>query len=202
MNIVKGVLYELQPFRPLDVKLFFQWVLRTAADLYRCVPLLRRFTSLCWESIRSFSPKTVAYFLTWLAGWGCVTCFLRAGSIYFMLSAIGMMMINLDERESHSLSAYSIFNRGCRRILGTLTAEQFEKERLGNYNFEDDDEGEEEDNGFDDMWENDNNSNFKGKIKTHRTGKKSRRNYEERKRRKEAHQRLVEEQINQGIYLD
>ena len=83
-----------------------------------------------------------------------------------------------------------------------MTAEQFEKERMGNHNYHDsDDEILEGVNAFDaDEREAggggkgpDNKSNA-----ARRTGKKARRNYEERKRRKELYQNMIDEQINQG----
>ena len=133
------------------------------------------------------------------------------GNLYFILSIAVAMFSNFDDRKTNTMSAYSIFNSGCQRILGTITAEQFERERIGNHQYHDNadagtdhkSDNENDNNASDD--ENDDQGDQETKQrdkKSHRTGKKARRNYEERKRRKEQYQRLVaaEEERYYGHY--
>lgn len=52
------------------------------------------------------------------------------GAVYFATSAFALIWLNLgtNRRKPGEMSAYSVFNPGCKSIDGTLTAEQFEAE--------------------------------------------------------------------------
>lgn len=55
---------------------------------------------------------------------------LQFGIIYLIVSALFGMYFNTrtGPRQANEASAYSVFNRNCESIDGTLTAEQFERE--------------------------------------------------------------------------
>ncbi|XP_023222511.1 SAYSvFN domain-containing protein 1-like isoform X2 [Centruroides sculpturatus] len=55
---------------------------------------------------------------------------LEFGAVFFVLSIFYFMYCNFrtTPRKSDEVSAYSVFNPGCQRIEGTLSAEQFERE--------------------------------------------------------------------------
>lgn len=55
---------------------------------------------------------------------------LEFGAVFFVCSVFYFMYINLrtSPRKVDEISAYSVFNPGCQRIEGTLSAEQFERE--------------------------------------------------------------------------
>ena len=105
--------------------------------------------------------------------------------VYFLLSLVGMIFLNLGERKKGELSAYSVFNKGFMKLLGTTTAEQFENEILHRNNFEIDPPIDE---GINDI---DININPPRDV-ARKKGKKARRNYEERL------QRRAEQQHNQN----
>lgn len=69
------------------------------------------------------------YFLFW------ATCYviaieLKFGTVYFLLSALFAVYFNTRTGPKHQneISAYSVFNKNCHSIDGTLNAEQFERE--------------------------------------------------------------------------
>ncbi|KAG4070539.1 hypothetical protein HA402_001205 [Bradysia odoriphaga] len=69
------------------------------------------------------------YFLFW------ATCYviaieLKFGTVYFLLSALFAVYFNTRTGPKHQneISAYSVFNKDCHSIDGTLKAEQFERE--------------------------------------------------------------------------
>lgn len=55
---------------------------------------------------------------------------LQFGCVYFIMSALIGMYINTrtGPKRKNEVSAYSVFNKNCKSIPGTLKAEQFERE--------------------------------------------------------------------------
>ncbi len=65
----------------------------------------------------------------WFLLWGIsIEC--GFGVVYVILSGLVLMAYSLygSRRPRHEPSAYSVFNKDCESIDGTLTAEQFERE--------------------------------------------------------------------------
>jgi hypothetical protein len=203
MEVLKAVAYELQPCRPQDVVSFFRWTVRNAQSLYQHIPS-RQLAAQALSFVKGVSVRSAVLTLAWAALWLCsIYCF-SMGSLFLMLSLLVAMFANFDDRKAHTLSAYSIFNIGCQRILGTMTAEQFEKERVGNHHYHDDDDTDNDFNNVDDELYDDIGGDGddmqrvsreqKKERKAHKSGKKSRRNYEERKRKKEQYNLMVQQQ--------
>ena len=211
METIKLILYELQPCRPQDVVAFYHWTVRNATSLYQHIPI-NYVAAECFTFLRTIHLKTFALTSIWILLWLCAIYVFQMGNLFLICSMAVAMFTNFDDRKANSMSAYSIFNSGCQRILGTMTAEQFEKERVGNHHYhdekEDDDDndetpynniGNEEDHDADD------NSKHGKQNKKHHTGKKSRRNYEERKRRKDQYQHMIDDQFQQedhALFMD
>lgn len=65
----------------------------------------------------------------WFLLWG-LSIEYGFGAVYVIVSGLLFMGYSLygSRRSSHEPSAYSVFNKGCESIDGTLTAEQFERE--------------------------------------------------------------------------
>lgn len=87
-----------------------------------------RFT---WASILELLRRQklhIAFFITWVFG-----AYLALGfdpsalQLYVIVTVFYLIFTNLGERRS-GLSAYSVFNRNCERIMGQSTAEQFDNE--------------------------------------------------------------------------
>ena len=161
---------------------------------------IKHYIMSCYSYLKAVRLKYIAGTILWLLLWVLSVHKLQMGNLYLIISIAIVIFTNFDERKANSMSAYSVFNRGYQRLLGTLTAEQFERERVGNYNHHDDDENYIDVDMIDDidvgaarMHEERNRK----RNKTHHKGKKSRRNYEERKRRKDQYNQMVAEQLNQ-----
>lgn len=204
MDVIKTIAYELQPCRPQDIATLYRWTVINMRSLYQHVPV-KTFITQTLHYLRAVDIRKLMLGLTWCCLWLCAIYWFGMGSLYLMLSIAGVMMMNFDDRKANSLSAYSIFNRGYQRLLGTMTAEQFERERIGNYNYHNDDGNNVFEVFQDDVESNDDNNDeqeavqniHEEKHKKRHKGKKSRRNYEERKRRKEQYQQLLREQVQQ-----
>lgn len=81
-----------------------------------------KYSSSWWLTVL----KVVLWFLVW--GFFIEVEF---GVVYFIVSALVFLVVSLRgsrNRAPGELSAYSVFNKNCEAIEGTLTAEQFERE--------------------------------------------------------------------------
>lgn len=78
-----------------------------------------KFPLQCW----------VATGCVWMAG---QLLFIKAefGLVYLILSLFMLMFLNLGVRREGELSAYSVFNPNCERLLGQITNEHFERDML------------------------------------------------------------------------
>lgn len=67
----------------------------------------------------------------WLLLWGFFIE-VEFGVVYFVVSGLVLLVLSLrggsGKRAPGELSAYSVFNKNCEAIEGTLSAEQFERE--------------------------------------------------------------------------
>lgn len=79
--------------------------------------------------LRSCSPAIATKVGIWGGGLLLFHSF-DFGKVYLILSLFGVVFSSLRHKEEGEVSAYSVFNTGFRRLLGTLTAEDFEKEIL------------------------------------------------------------------------
>uniref|UniRef100_A0A182JCB4 Uncharacterized protein n=1 Tax=Anopheles atroparvus TaxID=41427 RepID=A0A182JCB4_ANOAO len=70
----------------------------------------------------------LVYFLFWATMYA-IAIELRFGVVFLMLSALfGIYFNTRTKRAPGEISAYSVFNKNCEAIDGTLKAEQFERE--------------------------------------------------------------------------
>ncbi|XP_055642903.1 SAYSvFN domain-containing protein 1 [Toxorhynchites rutilus septentrionalis] len=70
----------------------------------------------------------LVYFLFWVTLYA-IAIELRFGVVFLMISALVAIYFNTrTERTPGEISAYSVFNKDCESIDGTLKAEQFERE--------------------------------------------------------------------------
>jgi hypothetical protein len=92
----------------------------------------------------------IPHLIAWLIGWKAFD-FVGFGSLWIIISLFISIFVNLGERKEGEISAYSVFNDGFTKIMGTISADQFENEILHRQVAED-----QSDQG--DMWNNDYNS--------------------------------------------
>lgn len=210
--LVKAVAYELQPVRLQDLQSTAAWLKESA-----CSPELWALLATACELLRtqlyglsSLPVHWYALSAAWLGGWA-LFAYLEFGSLWLLLSLFGLLFANLGERKAGEVSAYSVFNAGFKRLLGTRTAEDFEQD-IGYRPFAGDGaDGEDEGVLFDDIVFDENEqvgegeedfpveraANQNGAVRNNNNrrirGKKSRRNYEERIQRRQQQQQMVEE---------
>lgn len=178
LTIFKCVLYELQPIRFSDAMKIWKFLLENMGGILKFAQ--ESFPST-YHSIKEFATSitTKQYYILsiWALGW-LLSSYVEFASLYFILSLFYLIFSNLGTRKAGELSAYSVFNKGFGRLLGTLTAEQFDNEIRHNKDGDFDDEGPDVDEGGEQMEVRD---------KRHlRKGKKGRRKYEDRLLRRQA----------------
>mmetsp|Transcript_6266 Transcript_6266/g.9462 ORF Transcript_6266/g.9462 Transcript_6266/m.9462 type:complete len:177 (+) Transcript_6266:24-554(+) len=123
MNVIRAILYELQPFRLDDVKYMLVWARDTSLVLYAEFNTMWR---VIWTTELPDTRYLMILFL-WLLVYALSVWF-KVGRICIIISIFCIIYFNLGDRNPGEASAYSVFNAGCRRLLGTITAEQFERE--------------------------------------------------------------------------
>lgn len=71
----------------------------------------------------------VVYFAFWVTLY-IIAIELQFGIVFLMFSALAGIYLNTrtGPRKRNEISAYSVFNKNCESIDGTLKAEQFERE--------------------------------------------------------------------------
>ena len=70
------------------------------------------------------STKNIIIFILW---YSLYRIFLKYnfGAVYFMITIIALIFLNLGQRKPGELSAYSVFNPNQERILGTMSTNDF-----------------------------------------------------------------------------
>ncbi|CAM9682577.1 unnamed protein product [Phaeothamnion confervicola] len=132
-ELLKQIAFELKPF-DLPTK---EGCRRVAASAQKDAKFLwdefNRVLPIFWAHVQSTAanvpPATAFRAALWLAGW-VISSTVDIGVVYLILSAIWGVWVNLgDEGGSESgRSAYSVFNDGCRALMGSINARQFERE--------------------------------------------------------------------------
>ncbi|KAL3084703.1 hypothetical protein niasHT_031588 [Heterodera trifolii] len=108
--------------------------LRRSNALFDCLAafdLLDIYPMRKWRQFCAYKPLQ-CWTLTaslWLSG-QLLAAHVQFGFVYFVLSALLLLLLNLGVRREGELSAYSVFNPNCERLPGQLTGEHFERDML------------------------------------------------------------------------
>jgi hypothetical protein len=142
---MKEILYELSLIRWCDVKNWYNYLVYTFSSIFFFLSRIIQYTfSFCWKNYQfvplKFVRRTVLWFLVWF-----LFVHFDFGSLWIIISLFLVVFLNLGERKEGELSAYSVFNKGFQRILGTIDIEQFENEIRHNLRWNEEEEVEEED---------------------------------------------------------
>eukprot|EP01038_Epipyxis_sp_PR26KG_P007632 gene7632-10390_t len=189
-QIIKLVLYELQPCRIIDIIDSYKWLKRNSCKLFMAFVALSR--AILKTSLH-INTTHLIYAILWVITW-MAFIYIDFGSIWIIISLFLLLFNNLGTKKEGELSAYSVFNKGFKQLLGTLNADQFDKEirhQTNNHNSNDLD---------DDMIDEviDINHEVKRNI-PRKSGKKARRKYEEKLQRREAQADAEGELMNELI---
>ncbi|KAJ8723744.1 hypothetical protein PYW07_007724 [Mythimna separata] len=73
--------------------------------------------------------RSIVYLIIWTFTWGIFLHY-QFGAVYFVISALIAIYLNTRTRPKREgeVSAYSVFNKNCASIEGSLNPEQFERE--------------------------------------------------------------------------
>lgn len=133
MDVVKAILYELQPFTYKDVTHYRK---KAKLLLKEATTLGAAIKSPQLSSLNIISLSSAVKLLLWFMAWRAFV-YVDFGSFFVVITGIALIFLNLGERKDGELSAYSVFNRGQQRMMGTLTADQFEREIMHHHNYDD-----------------------------------------------------------------
>ncbi|RYH30421.1 hypothetical protein EON65_05275 [archaeon] len=122
--IQSSILYELLPVTFKDVEGVYKGSISASKGLGRLFyQLAVGFINLCLTRSWTF----VLYSALWITGLVGAN-YADVSTLYICVSIFVTMLMNLSTRGEGELSAYSVFNNNFERLMGTLTAEQFDAE--------------------------------------------------------------------------
>ena len=127
---IKAILYELMPVHPA-------YALKQSKSFRKNIYVLARssvhaltyLTTTTWKMVLCWNWQRWATLLLWFALLG-IFAKLEFGSLYVMGTAFALIFYNLDysTKRDGEMSAWSVFNEGFTTMLGTLSAEQMDRE--------------------------------------------------------------------------
>lgn len=131
VDFLKIVLYELQPIRYSDA---VQLVLHGRSLMWTVggavINLAHDISTNVVAIVAEVSLATALFLLLWCTA--CYLCVIYGGydmlKLYIMMSLFAGIFATLGTKKAGEISAYSVFNKNQRGILGGLTAEQFDNE--------------------------------------------------------------------------
>jgi hypothetical protein len=131
VDVIKAILYELQPIRYSDAVKLTQncWSLLIML-LTELISIGAEAISNAHSMVADISIRTGLLCVAWSTA--CYLCVHYGGfemlQLYVTVSLFCGIFATLGTRKAGDISAYSVFNRNQRGILGALTVEQFENE--------------------------------------------------------------------------
>ena len=175
-KLLSTVCYEIQPIRYSDALRIVRYLRKNLIQIFSAILLFGSFSIQTSKDMIKMIPSryyilTTLWFVGFLVFWS-----LQFASLWLIGSLFTIMFANLGERgKDDEFSAYSVFNKGFKAILGTITAEQFDREIRHRANFNVDEEV--------------NNPNAVQEFPHHgplppKQGKKNKKRYEERNLRR------------------
>ena len=122
---IKAVLYELQPLRASDAIKLRAWAVSSSTNTVGCATSLARTV---YRDARRVSTEAAGIILVFLAGLA-YSAKQGIASTYIIICVLSLIFLfGFEQRKEGDQSAYSVFNKGFRALLGSATAEQLEAE--------------------------------------------------------------------------
>ncbi|CAM9187149.1 unnamed protein product [Chrysoparadoxa australica] len=129
MGIISQVLYELRPC-PIPKRSDVERHSKALRDAIVKLGVLVRDGANQAKKVAVESPLLVLKFCLWLCAWWAFS-YLEFGLVFLLVCLIAMLFSHLGDGSDSTWSAYSVFNKGCRSLLGSLNVAQFEREIMG-----------------------------------------------------------------------
>jgi hypothetical protein len=127
-RILSAILYELQPMRRKDVvRLLRKYSIIISELLKAFAELSQEFVQWSVSTFKTTKLLWYIYAIMWIGGF-VWAAYVEFEKVFVIITLFGVIYMNLGEKRDGEISAYSVFNFGFKRLLGTLTAEQFENE--------------------------------------------------------------------------
>jgi hypothetical protein len=146
--MLKDILYELCLIRWSDIKGWYNYLVYTFSTVIFFISrVIQYIFSFCWKNYQFIPIKYVRRTVIWFLVWFLFVHF-DFGSLWIIISLFLLVFLNLGERKEGELSAYSVFNKGFQRILGTIDIEQFENEIRHNLQWNEEEEEDYDDDGY------------------------------------------------------
>jgi hypothetical protein len=118
-------LYEIQPIRLRDISGLVVAIGQITMLFCKALTIA---TKTLVAGLQTLSFSTILSIVLWAFGAFTSHYFLDTLSLYIMATMFAVIFLNLGERKAGEMSAYSVFNDGFEEILGTLNANQFDRE--------------------------------------------------------------------------
>lgn len=125
-SILQKVIYELQIARPIDIYNWTSYFLQEfTALLIFVLTTIKDVTIYVYSYLMRVQWKNFVLATGYLALLA-LAIFFDITSTFVILSIFTLIVTNLRKRGDGELSAYSVFNEGFVRLLGTTTAEDID----------------------------------------------------------------------------
>lgn len=206
--LITSVLYELQPVRAVDIYDSAVYVKNVVLNLSSfSLEASDVVYAQFIQAVSALSSRAWMYFTLWVTTW-MLFIYLDFGSLWIILSLMLSMFFNLGTRKAGELSAYSVFNKDFKKLLGTLDARDIDNEIRHNTNLNEDADDHDLVDADDVMFDDEGVRINDDLHQAHRQqnqlvkkrGKKARRTYEKRLERKKQ-QHLLEQRLQRGELL-
>jgi hypothetical protein len=135
-NILRAISYELQPIRYSQVTKFREVAATNLGTFGKhaktTVPQFIRWT---FEILNGMTKKQwliVAFVIVYYVFIRWIHAVLEAGPVVLILTAlVTMFTIGLNDEKSDGLSAYSVFNKGFQKIMGSIDEDSLLQQHIG-----------------------------------------------------------------------
>jgi len=198
INAVKSLGYELIPLRPKDAVKLVSYIWQNTTTLvlflFSSSSAVAKFIVKFLASLRATQYVYASIVLSLFA----IACYLEFAQVFCITLAIWALFASLGKRKKGELSAFSVFNKGFKSLMGQMKGEMIDREIRNNAGFgldhQDEDEEAEEDGEDEDEEEGEERrraartqqaqNQTQNHFKPIKRGKKARRTYEARMERR------------------
>ncbi|CAN0503223.1 unnamed protein product [Ectocarpus sp. 8 AP-2014] len=104
-SVIKAIAFELKPFSLPGVEDVKAAAVAVRTNVRQVVDELVRVTPEAVGAVKTVNPLRALGLLAWLCGWA-LFIWLEFGAVYFIISSMAVIFMNLGERGESEWSAY------------------------------------------------------------------------------------------------